>query len=175
MDYDHLCFLDEDSRERRPAPGSTPACGRVRGGTQMGWCSEWAPYLWRAMLVYTACSLGQITWDLHSPPRALPSFPLEGWLDAWLSCHLSCHRCWSMLWAGWTSISNPWLIENPVSSPDHQELYSSFPSYGELGAIFLPPGNPLLYFNWSPVDLQCCVNYCCMAKWFSYSYICILF
>ena len=123
---------------------------------------------------YTACSLGQITWDLHSPPQST-SLPLEGWLDAWLSCHLSCHRRWSMLWAGWTSISNPWLIENPVSSPDHQELCSSFPSYGELGAIFLPPGNPLLYFNWSPVDLQCCVNYCCIAKWFSYSYICILF
>ena len=25
------------------------------------------------------------------------------------------------------------------------------------------------------VDLQCCVNFCCTAKWLSYTYVCILF
>ena len=27
------------------------------------------------------------------------------------------------------------------------------------------------FFNWSIVDLQCCVNFHCTAKWFSYTYI----
>ena len=26
--------------------------------------------------------------------------------------------------------------------------------------------------DWSVVDLQCCVSFCCIAKWFSYTYIC---
>ena len=33
----------------------------------------------------------------------------------------------------------------------------------------------ILFFNWSIVDLQCCVNFCHTAKWFSYAYIYILF
>ena len=28
-----------------------------------------------------------------------------------------------------------------------------------------------VFFSWHIVDLQCCVNYCCAAKWFSYTYI----
>ena len=33
------------------------------------------------------------------------------------------------------------------------------------------------FFNWSAVDLPCCVNFCCTATWFSYTYlyICIIF
>ena len=27
--------------------------------------------------------------------------------------------------------------------------------------------------DWSTVDLQCFLNFCCTAKWFSYTYICI--
>ena len=28
-----------------------------------------------------------------------------------------------------------------------------------------------IIFYWGIVDLQCCVNFCCAAKWFSYTYI----
>ena len=48
-----------------------------------------------------------------------------------------------------------------------------------LSALWFLPGRPdchtwvllLFFFNWSVVDLQCCANFCCTAKWFSYTYI----
>ena len=33
----------------------------------------------------------------------------------------------------------------------------------------------LYFFNWSIVDLQRCANFCCTAKWLSYTHIYILF
>ena len=29
------------------------------------------------------------------------------------------------------------------------------------------------FLNWSLVELQCCVNYCCIAKWLSYICVCV--
>ena len=33
----------------------------------------------------------------------------------------------------------------------------------------------VLFFHWHMVDLHCCVHFCCTTKWFSYTYIHILF
>ena len=32
-----------------------------------------------------------------------------------------------------------------------------------------------IFFNWSLVDLQCCVSFRCTAKWFSYTYTCVMY
>ena len=29
-------------------------------------------------------------------------------------------------------------------------------------------------FNWSVVDLQCCVNFCCVAEWFRFTYMYVI-
>ena len=51
---------------------------------------------------------------------------------------------------------------------------------GNFPAVFTPSGNSykttrpgffFFFFYGSRVDLQCCVNLCCTAKWFSYTYI----
>ena len=34
---------------------------------------------------------------------------------------------------------------------------------------------PIFFFHWSITDLQCCVSFRCREKWFSYTYITILF
>ena len=36
-------------------------------------------------------------------------------------------------------------------------------------------GNQYFFFNWSIVDLQCCDNPCCVAKWLSCAHIYFLF
>ena len=32
---------------------------------------------------------------------------------------------------------------------------------------------PFFFFNWSIVDLQCCVSFWCTAKWFIYMCVCV--
>ena len=60
---------------------------------------------------------------------------------------------------------NEWL--NPMIMPNGSRLHQppKLRSFVCLSACFC----------WSIVDLQCCVNFCSTAKWFSYTYIYILF
>ena len=47
-------------------------------------------------------------------------------------------------------------------------LGNSWLRYSSLNSFFPP-----LFKNWNIVDLQCCVSFRYIAKWFSYPYICI--
>ena len=53
-------------------------------------------------------------------------------------------------------------------APNSPYVFSQVPSLhpSSIDANFLK-----IWFYWSLVDWQCCVNFCCTAKWFSYIYI----
>ena len=46
-------------------------------------------------------------------------------------------------------------------------IYSTYFSYNWGFVIF----NLIFILHWSIIDLQCCVSFRCIAKWFSYTYI----
>ena len=63
------------------------------------------------------------------------------------------------------------------STADHPFLCASVTPYF-LDFLFASLSTHSLFLNlfyWSMVDLQCFVNFCCEAQWFSYTYISILF
>ena len=74
---------------------------------------------------------------------------------------LSTNPCYLHLWIGSASwFETPGLLVFLFDT----ELPCIFPIH--LIFFFLKKK-----FNWDTVDLQCCVNFCCTAKWFSYTHI----
>ena len=70
-------------------------------------------------------------------------------------CNLNTGHVWwcyhaTLLWAG---------------APQQHECFNN------SWAVFFLKGNIIFLFYWCIADLQCCVNFFCTAKWFSYTYI----
>ena len=68
-----------------------------------------------------------------------------------------------------TNSSFSWQSLESISFSFHLR----YPLYWIVSFLFL---FILIYFlSWSIVDLQCCVNFCCITRWLSYTHIYILF
>ena len=70
-------------------------------------------------------------------------------------------------------LSFPWPIVADFSPPKRVSFDLVVNHYGQMvGLVFFVF---CFFFNSSTVDLQCCVHFCCTAKWLLYMYIHILF
>ena len=73
---------------------------------------------------------------------------------------------------GWNEI--PWpsfILKNMCLY-----IFTDYSVLGTAGKVIYPCHHGInnLFKNWSIVDLQCCVNFCCIASWLSYIYIYML-
>ena len=57
----------------------------------------------------------------------------------------------------------PWVI---LSFQNSHEIHHKLSQYIYDSLLYIQDTE--FFFNWSVVDLQCSVNFCCPAKWFSY-------
>ena len=125
---------------------------------------------------------------LRTPPSGLPHCLLKKYMVV-CAQSLSCVRL----------VSTPWTVAHqaPLFMEFSRQAYWSGLPFSSLGDLLNPgietvspalqadslllshQGSPLFLFlnlfYWSIVCLQCCVNFNCTAKWFTYTYICILF
>ena len=95
--------------------------------------------------------------------RSQAIIPL-GWVASCPS-HVAARKILSLIVSA--SFLPPLLFEEGVSSP--VLCYTSL-SHFNTNMLWL-----LKKFYWSMIDIQCCVNFYCTAKWFSFTYIYIPF
>ena len=94
--------------------------------------------------------------------------PLMGLQMLWARLHAHAQRTANI------SATRPlWPLEgHEAQSPVLSSSSEPWPCDVFVALWYLQSGvlHILNYFYWSRVDLQCCVNICCTAKWFSYIY-----
>ena len=138
---------------------------------------------WTWALDFTEQFPFYLTWSSQPPGKAgsiSPIFQIRKW------------EVTEVKWLARVYAATKWLrgnlnpglsIPNPILSPLRQAHLADSGSQRNIsrgrGRPYKPvlhksvtssPSSPVCFFL-SIVDLQCCINFCCIAKWFSYTYI----
>ena len=94
-------------------------------------------------------------------------------------CAHSSHRNLHML--SWPQ-TLPWVWRRAAKKEEEGMFAEHLHTLGTMSRapayiihLFMSPTPFSFLFYWSTVDLQCCVHFCCAAKWLSYAYTYFLF
>ena len=126
---------------------------------------EWDPESGRSQGSPPAVGKGQH--GLAEWPRGWGGPCQRLWLDG---------ACWARAWMLLRSAERPSVMGTqpslPSNSPSQPRTQQWFLLNCLLVSFFFPV---VIFFNWSIVDLKCCLWFWCIAQWFSYTHICIFF
>ena len=122
-------------------------------------------------VIYSALWI-TISCAFHLDTSTDEPLPVSLLLSAYSSCAASCHLSWCVkgMRRPTSLLSLPSSVKGCLISFTWLPVLPSFahnPSHGTFQSLSFS----FKKFYWSTVDLQCCVNFCCIAKWLSYTYI----